>query len=492
MKTTISLTIFLTCFSFILQGQDIVDDVYFRPSEVQKVTQREVIKTPRPGYKNGAKEIIYIDSRDDKNVIVTRDTVYVLGEINDSIAAAENIEEGYYLNDFNGSASDLEYAERIRRFHNPKYTIHISDPQYSDIYFLDDNYWNVYVDGSYAWITPTWTNLFWDNYFWRPYSYNSMYWRNSWYSPYSHYNSWYNDPWSYGMYGNYYGGWGGYYGGYYPGYYGYGGSYYNNYWDYPYWGGNSGWSNTTTRNKNYNEATRRNEYYSGAGRSGNNVTTTRISGSNYSPSVSRNTIVSNSRGERTQNNPVNVRTSGTTVRGAVNNNYAGRTGNVRNTGTVRGINTQTRTTTNVDARATERSSVVNNPSRNTTAPTTSRNSYSTSRTVPVSGSAVTNRSSGSTNVRYGTGTSSVRSSSGSSSSSTIRNNSTNYSSSPSSSSSERSSGSTPTYSAPSSSSRSSSSYSGSSSSGSSSSSSSGGSSGGGSSRSSSGNSGGRR
>ena len=50
---------------------------------------------------------------------------------------ADDDNTGYYLNGFEGSQSDLEYAERIRRFHNPKFTIHISDPAYTDIYFLD-------------------------------------------------------------------------------------------------------------------------------------------------------------------------------------------------------------------------------------------------------------------------------------------------------------------------------------------------------------------
>ncbi|MFR0836185.1 MAG: hypothetical protein ACLSG8_08715 [Barnesiella sp.] len=32
--------------------------------------------------------------------------------------------EGYYLNGFNGSQSDYEYATRIRRFHNPRFNNH--------------------------------------------------------------------------------------------------------------------------------------------------------------------------------------------------------------------------------------------------------------------------------------------------------------------------------------------------------------------------------
>ena len=67
----------------------------------------------------------------------------------------ENGDDGYYLNGFNGSDSDYEYALRIRRFHNPKFVVSVSDPFYSDIYFLDNNDWNVYISDNYAWVTPT-------------------------------------------------------------------------------------------------------------------------------------------------------------------------------------------------------------------------------------------------------------------------------------------------------------------------------------------------
>ena len=450
MKTAISLIILLTCISSYLPGQDIVDDVYFRPSDANKVRSTETVRSAtKPNYKNGAKEIIFIDSSKDKNLIVTRDTVYILSQINDSIEAAQNNnqsyeeEEGYYVNNFRGSNSDLEYAERIRRFHNPKFTIHISDPQYTDIYFLDDYNWNVYVDGSYAWVTPTWTNPYWDNYFWRPYSYNSWSWRNSWYSPYSYYNSWYGNPWSYGHYGGYYGGgYGGYYGGYgsyYGGYGGWGYPYYNNY----YWGSN--WTGSSyTKNTNYNESTRRREYYSGSDASRTNVNT-RISGGNNSQAVSRNVVVTSDRTGRNQQSTAGGtinRNTNVPVRGASNFNSNVRTSsNIRNAG----IDTRTRTTnTNTVVRDDRSAStifrggtVVTPRSTSTVVNTNTRNT-------------VTNQNNSST-VRTGTGTSNVRSSS----TAPTR---TNSSSTSTSTPSVRSG--TPSYSAPST--QSSSSYSGSS------------------------------
>lgn len=88
----------------------------------------------------------------------------------------ENGDDGYYLNGFNGSDSDYEYALRIRRFHNPKFVVSVSDPFYSDIYFLDNNDWNVYISDNYAG-NPDMDKSVVLNYTWAPYSYTSWSWR---------------------------------------------------------------------------------------------------------------------------------------------------------------------------------------------------------------------------------------------------------------------------------------------------------------------------
>lgn len=241
------------------QSGAVIDDVYLSPNDAQmiKAAKPEKIKIDNQNQstiiRNGAREIVFID-KDGNRTTAISDTVYIIdGEVYaDTLYVEEpDYEEGYYLNGFTGSESDFEYAERIRRFHNPRYTITIADPGYSDIYFLDDNYWNVYIDGMYATITPTWTNPYWWNYNYSPYSYNSWAWRHNWGYPswssfgwggyyglgYSHYGGWY-DPWYSGYYGwgNHLGfGWGGYYGWgspYYGGHYGWGYPYYNGYWGY--------------------------------------------------------------------------------------------------------------------------------------------------------------------------------------------------------------------------------------------------------------------
>ena len=118
-----------------------------------------------------------------------------------TIKSGNNDDDGYYLNGFNGTQNDFEYAERIRRFYNPKFTIHISDPAYTDIYFLNSNDWNVYIDDSYAWVTPTWTNTWYWNYAWAPYSYTSWSWR--WNFGWGFNFGWSSPYWGYNPYGGY-------------------------------------------------------------------------------------------------------------------------------------------------------------------------------------------------------------------------------------------------------------------------------------------------
>lgn len=254
------------------QSGKIIDDIYVTPNDAQMVNEVKTSKIAKERvsqdsesavYRNGAREIVFIDQYGNRTTAIS-DTVYIVdGEMSADSVIYDN-EEGYYLNEFNGSESDLEYAERIRRFHNPKYTITIADPGYNDIYFLDDDYWNVYVDGMYATVTPTWNNPYYWNYQWVPYSYSSWAWRANWgYPSWGSYYGWggyprhsgfgyggWYDPWHSGYYG-----WGGGYG--WGDYYGWGYPYYGGYygWDYPYYGWGGGYY--SSYNSSYDMGNRR-------------------------------------------------------------------------------------------------------------------------------------------------------------------------------------------------------------------------------------------
>ena len=72
-----------------------------------------------------------------------------------------------WVNGFDGSDSDYEYAMRIIRFRNPRYAIPVSSPLYWDVVYGGALWpswdWNVYDDGMYAYVFPTSSNWhYWD------------------------------------------------------------------------------------------------------------------------------------------------------------------------------------------------------------------------------------------------------------------------------------------------------------------------------------------
>lgn len=141
-----------------------------------------------------------------------------------------NDETGYWVDGFQGSSMDRDYAERLVRFHSPAVRIPYYSPFYSEVVYYNHYDWNVYVDGNYAYAFPTWTNRWYDYHYY-----------NSWHRPYSSFNF----GWSYGY--PYYGG----------GYYGYGWNHYRpyhayNHWYNPYYYG-------------YNNYHHHNHYYGGSG-----------------------------------------------------------------------------------------------------------------------------------------------------------------------------------------------------------------------------------
>lgn len=69
------------------------------------------------------------------------------------------------MNGFEGTQDDYEYAMRIVRFRSPRYAIPVSSPLYWDVVYgaFPSWDWNVYDDGLYAYVFPTYSNpLWWD------------------------------------------------------------------------------------------------------------------------------------------------------------------------------------------------------------------------------------------------------------------------------------------------------------------------------------------
>lgn len=427
--------------------KEIIDDVYFKAGDVVKTDKSSTAKKPKID-KNGAKEIIF--TTNDSSYVASQDTTYLVAEANDSTET----DQGYYLNGFNGTESDMEYADRIRKFHDPRFRVFVGDPNYNDIYLLNDWDWNVYVDGSYAYVTPTWTNPYWFDYMYSPYTfgYNGWYWRNSLYNPY-YYGSYYS-PYYYGYgygYGNYYGyGWNNpYYGGYYSWW---NHSYYNNYnvrnrSDYRNQNENPRWADSNSRNPmansvsarsvagastvagsrvGYNSSNPRNSYttLSNDNRVFRNTSGTRVlngNNANSSRSAYTNSLLENrfTRGNMEENPPRQPNSVSTRPRtiysGNTNSNYT-TNNNYRNNNT-----------NNTNSNSRRSSYSVPRTSYSTGAPTSrsssSSNSYQTTRSSSYSSPSSDYRSSGSYSNSSSSGNS--RQSSSSSSGSSSRSSSSN-------------------------------------------------------------------
>lgn len=307
MKKIVLLLLFALSLPVCMMAQSNDDDLYFVPSkdkkqeEVKPMVKKEpkvrtgittlytspgttVVVEDRKGNKRDMRDVDEYNRRyssKDNEFDLVDDTLYVKEK------AVSDL-DGEWVNGFNGSQDDYEYAERIIRFRNPRFAVSISSPLYWDIVYGTTPWdWNVYTDGFYAYAFPTFTNrLWWD---WR---YN--------YGP-----GWGWSP--YYAWGGYYPG---YWGGYYPGYWGPHWGHHHGY--YPGWGGGH-WSHNTYTNRrstgrsSYGNSSTVRRYGSGATRStaGSAIRSSRTSSYGRSgQSSARRVIGTRSVGER----------SGTTTR----------------------------------------------------------------------------------------------------------------------------------------------------------------------------------
>ncbi len=181
MKKIVFLSLFALCLPWMVSAQSIDDDLYYTPSKDKKEKKQEKKRTSAPAeeivVKSNAPTTVYTspgnttvvvqdrkgntrdvdeynrryDSREN-DFVMEDDTLYIKEK-------AVPDPEGEWVNGFDGSEEDYEYAMRIVRFRNPRYAISISSPYYWDVvYGLDTWNWNVYTDGMYAYAFPTFSN----------------------------------------------------------------------------------------------------------------------------------------------------------------------------------------------------------------------------------------------------------------------------------------------------------------------------------------------
>lgn len=198
----------MACLPFLAMAQT-NDDLYFIPKKktekkAKSGTPAKVVietdRVPATVYASPGSTVVVKDAAgnvrdvDEYNRRYTsRDNTFSME--NDTLYIEEKPynERGEWVNGFEGSQSDYEYAMRIVRFRNPRYAIPVSSPLYWEVvYMLPSWEWNVFDDGFYAYAFPTYSNrLWWD---WR---FNHS-WSWGWHSPW-YYSSWYGP--------GYWGGW---------------------------------------------------------------------------------------------------------------------------------------------------------------------------------------------------------------------------------------------------------------------------------------------
>ena len=240
MKKLVLVSLVMACLPFLAMAQT-NDDLYFIP---KKKTEKKATTSAVTNRSSSSSATTVVVKDLDGNVrdvdeynrrYTSRDNTFTVE--NDTLFVEEKPynERGEWVNGFEGTKTDYEYAMRIVRFRNPRYAIPISSPLYWEVvYSLPTWDWNVFNDGLFAYVIPTSNNrMWWDwgfNYSW------------AWYSPW-YYNNWY----------------GGYWGGWYdpfwnPYHYHHYHPHHSHYPHYAwggvggYWGGGHGWNGSSARN----------------------------------------------------------------------------------------------------------------------------------------------------------------------------------------------------------------------------------------------------
>lgn len=239
MKSRLIMTAFVACLPWLAMAQS-NDDLYFVPKKESKAVkgnvsiQSEKKQTPNTTiYAAPGSTVVVKDAAGHTRNVDEYNRRYTSRENtfrtqNDTLYIEEKPygERGEWVNGFEGSQDDYEYAMRIVRFRSPRYAIPVSSPLYWDVvYGVYPTWdWNVYDDGLYAYVFPTYSNPLWWDWRWN-WSMTGPRWGWSWGWSSPYYYSWHSSYWYGGWYDPFWGpGWGGPHHHYSP-YYGWAGNY---------------------------------------------------------------------------------------------------------------------------------------------------------------------------------------------------------------------------------------------------------------------------
>ena len=305
MKKNVIVMLVLACLPLWVVAQNTNDDLYFIPKKKVEKKKEVVETTPveTAGNETTGTPVVVKDVNgnvrdvDEYNRRYTSRDNYFKME-NDTLYIEEKPydERGEWVNGFDGTQSDYEYAMRIIRFRNPYYAIPVSSPLYWDIVYGSPSWeWNVFNDGFYAYAFPTFSNSLWWNWRW---SWNwgwGSSWHYGWHRSYWGFDAyWYRPHWHYGYCHPYH-----HHHHYHHGWAGTGG----------YWGKNHGWNGSTATRPGIHAGRYKNNYqsrYASAGTSNRKVAT----GANRN---SRDRYVNGVRQNNTRNDRTNRVSSGRVV-----------------------------------------------------------------------------------------------------------------------------------------------------------------------------------
>ena len=193
-RTIFTALMLIVSISAIAQRSVFEDDIYYTPKSKKGATEVTKVETttttttttiPQSSSEEPTQNEIDVDAynrRYTSSDYITESSVQESVPQTTTTTTTTTTTQTYYVNGV--GAESMEYAERIRRFHNPEIGIYVVDPEYNNIYLIEEDY-TPYIASvnivTSPWVTP---------YSWRV-TYNPWYY-NSWY-----YNSWYYNHWSY-------------------------------------------------------------------------------------------------------------------------------------------------------------------------------------------------------------------------------------------------------------------------------------------------------
>ena len=164
----------LWMFSVASYAQDFIeDDLYYQPNEKKQIIEQKkqettvvrvqqqpaTVTTTTSVTKTVQQESRDIDEynrryvsagNEAENVSTSSQQVQATNQyINDD--EYYYVDDDNYYQDFQDNGQVYIYTERIRKFHNPTFVLHISDPFYYNAFYYNSPGWSFYVGPSWGW-----------------------------------------------------------------------------------------------------------------------------------------------------------------------------------------------------------------------------------------------------------------------------------------------------------------------------------------------------